>query len=256
MSLEVKNIDTFYEKIKILNGLSFTVKEGKVTAILGNNGAGKSTTLKSIMGLIDNQPEKGEILFKNTPIHTLPTEKRVAMGIAYVPEGREIFQELTVKENLWVGAYLRNNRKQIRHDLDRMFTFFPVLKERQKQLAGTLSGGEQQMLAIARAMMNKPELLILDEPSLGLSPLLVREIFRIIKEIKNQGVTLLLIEQNANMAFQVADFVYIMENGKFVLTGTAAELKENPDVQEFYLGIKESVSLKGYQRYKRKRTWR
>jgi len=232
------------------------VEEGKVTAILGSNGAGKSTTLNTIMGLIDDQPEKGSILFGGKPIQLRDTEKIVAYGIAYVPEGREVFEELTVRENLLVGAYLRRDRAGIRSDLQNMFDYFPVLETRVDQLAGTLSGGEQQMLAIARALMSRPKLIILDEPSLGLSPLLVKEIFGIIEAINRQGITILLVEQNANMALQVAHEVYIMENGKFVMKGPAEELKDDEDVREFYLGIKEIESLKGYQRYKRKRTWR
>lgn len=256
MLMEIKNIETYYDKVKVLNGISFSVEEGKVTAILGNNGAGKSTTLNSIMGLIDDQPEKGSIFFEGKPIQLKDTEKLVSMGIAYVPEGRQVFEELTVKENLLVGAYLRKDRKEIQSDLKRMLQYFPALESRTSQLAGTLSGGEQQMLAIARALMSRPKLIIMDEPSLGLSPLLVKEIFSIIKIINEEGITILLVEQNANMAFQVAHEVYIMENGRFVMTGSAAELKDNKDVQEFYLGIKEIESLKGYQRYKRKRTWR
>ena len=256
MLLEIKNIETYYDKVKVLNGVSFTVEEKKITAILGNNGAGKSTTLNSIMGLIDDQPEKGTILFKGEAIQLKDTEKLVAKGISYVPEGREVFEELTVKENLLVGAYLRKNRKEIQQDLKKMFGYFPVLEKRENQLAGTLSGGEQQMLAIARALMSKPTLMILDEPSLGLSPLLVKEIFGIIEMINQQGITILLVEQNANMAFQVADYVYIMENGRFVSKGLAEELQNDEDVKEFYLGVKEIESLKGYQRYKRKRTWR
>ena len=256
MILVVKNIETYYDKVKVLNGVSFSVEEGKITAILGNNGAGKSTTLNSIMGLIDDQPEKGIIIFEGKEIQLKNTEKIVAAGIAYVPEGREVFEELTVKENLLVGAYLRKNKKEIQSDLQKMFEYFPVLETRIDQLAGTLSGGEQQMLAISRALMSRPKLVIMDEPSLGLSPLLVKEIFQIIETINKNGITILLVEQNANMAFQVADEVYIMENGRFVISGPAKELKDNPDVQEFYLGIKEIESLKGYQRYKRKRTWR
>ena len=256
MLLEIKNIETYYDKVKVLNGVSFSVEEGKVTAILGNNGAGKSTTLNSIMGLIDDQPEKGQIFFEGTPIQLKDTEQIVQLGIAYVPEGREVFEELTVKENLMVGAYLRRDRKGIQADLARMFEYFPVLKSRIKQLAGTLSGGEQQMLAIARALMSRPKLIIMDEPSLGLSPLLVKEIFEIIETINQAGITILLVEQNANMAFQVAHQVYIMENGRFVKNGPAEELKDNEDVKEFYLGVREMESLKGYQRYKRKRTWR
>ncbi len=256
MLLEIKNIETYYDKVKVLNGVSFTVEKNKITAILGNNGAGKSTTLNSIMGLIDDQPEKGKILFEGREIQLKDTEKLVKMGISYVPEGREVFEELTVKENLLVGAYLRRNRKEIQNDMQKMFGFFPVLEKRVNQLAGTLSGGEQQMLAIARALMSKPTLMILDEPSLGLSPLLVKEIFSIIEIINQQGISILLVEQNANMAFQVADYVYIMENGRFVSKGTSEQLQNDEDVKEFYLGVKEIESLKGYQRYKRKRTWR
>jgi len=256
MLLEIKNIETYYDKIKVLNGISFSVEEGKVTAILGNNGAGKSTTLNTIMGLIDDQPEKGTIYFEGKPIQLKDTNKLISLGIAYVPEGREVFEELTVKENLMVGAYLRNDRSAIQADLRRMFDYFPALQSRIRQMAGTLSGGEQQMLAIARALMSRPKLIIMDEPSLGLSPILVKEIFSIIETINKEGITILLVEQNANMAFQVADEVYIMENGRFVMKGPAEELKDDEDVKEFYLGIKEVESLKGYQRYKRKRTWR
>lgn len=256
MLLEVKNIETYYDQVKVLNGVSFEVRAGTVTAILGNNGAGKTTTLNSIMGLIDDQPEKGRICFEGKPIQRKDTEKLVRLGIAYVPEGREVFEELTVRENLLVGAYLRRDRKGIKSDLQKMFGYFPVLESRLHQLAGTLSGGEQQMLAIARALMSRPKLIIMDEPSLGLSPLLVKEIFGIIETINQSGITILLVEQNANMAFQVAHYVYIMENGKFVMAGPAAELQDDENVREFYLGIKEIESLKGYQRYKRKRTWR
>ena len=256
MLLEVKNIETYYDQVKVLNGVSFEVQAGTVTAILGNNGAGKMTTLNSIMGLIDDQPEKGRIYFEGKPIQRKDTEKLVRLGIAYVPEGREVFEELTVRENLLVGAYLRRDRKGIKSDLQKMFGYFPVLESRLHQLAGTLSGGEQQMLAIARALMSRPKLIIMDEPSLGLSPLLVKEIFGIIETINQSGITILLVEQNANMAFQVAHYVYIMENGKFVMAGPAAELQDDENVREFYLGIKEIESLKGYQRYKRKRTWR
>ena len=256
MLLEVKNIETYYDKIKVLNGISFSVEEGLVTAILGNNGAGKSTTLNSIMGLIDDQPEKGSISFNGKNIQLINTEKIVGLGISYVPEGRQVFDELTVKENLMVGAYLRKDNKGIKDDLQRMFDYFPVLKSRVDQQAGTLSGGEQQMLAIARALMNRPKMMILDEPSLGLSPILVKEIFKIIEEINKTGITILLVEQNAHMAFEVAHNVYIMENGRFVMQGKAEDLKNEEDVQEFYLGVREIESLKGYQRYKRKRTWR
>jgi branched-chain amino acid transport system ATP-binding protein len=194
-------------------------------------------------------------LFDGDRIDGLDTEKIVSRGIGYVPEGREVFDELTVLENLQVGAYIRKDRKGIKQDLDRMFDYFPVLKDRQHQQAGTLSGGEQQMLAISRALMNRPTLLIMDEPSLGLSPALVKQIFSFIPIIRDEGVTILLVEQNAHMALKTSDFGYIMENGRFVHSGTAAELMEDEDVKEFYLGIKLEKSIKGGQRYKRKRRW-
>jgi len=253
--LEVKNIETYYDKVRALHGVSFEIKEGSITAILGNNGAGKTTTLNTVMGLLDDQPDKGTILYDGKRIDGKDTEKIVGMGIGYVPEGREVFDELTVKENLLVGAYLRSDRKGIQSDMDRMFEYFPVLKERLNQQAGKLSGGEQQMLAISRALMNRPKLLFMDEPSLGLSPALVKMVFGIIPTIRDSGITIVLVEQNANMALKVADFGYIMENGRFVTSGTAKELSEDEDVKEFYLGIKLEESVKGEQRYKRKRRW-
>jgi len=210
MLLSVNNIETYYDKIRALHGVSFEVQEGSITTILGLNGAGKSTILNTIMRLLDDdEPDKGTILFNGQAIHRKNTAYIVKQGIGYVPEGREIFDELTVKENLQVGAYLRSNRKEVEKDIDRIFTYFPVLKDRSKQLAGKLSGGEQQMLAISRALMNRPKLLLMDEPSLGLSPALVKMIFEIIPTIRAEGVTVLLVEQNANMALKVADFGYI-----------------------------------------------
>lgn len=256
MLLEIKNIETYYDKVKVLNGISFSVEEGSVTAILGNNGAGKSTTMNTILGLIDNQPDKGTIAFRGVPIHRKDTHKIVSMGIGYVPEGRDVFDELTVRENLMVGAYTRKDRKGIQQDIEKILTWFPSLQERISQPAGKLSGGEQQMLAIGRAIMSRPQLIIMDEPSLGLSPKLVTEIFEIIVNINREGYTVLLVEQNARMAFRVAQQVYIMENGRFVMKGPAAELEQDEDVREFYLGVRENESIKGYQRYKRKRTWR
>ncbi len=256
MLLQIENIETYYDKVKVLNGVSFGVAEGTITAILGSNGAGKSTTLNTILGLIDDQPEKGRITFKGQQIQGKDTNKIVAMGIAYVPEGREVFDELTVRENLLVGAYLRKDRQAIKQDIDKILNYFPSLADRIGQQAGKLSGGEQQMLAIGRALMSRPELIILDEPSLGLSPRLVTEIFDIIAEINREGHTVLLVEQNAYMAFKVAHEVYIMENGRFVMNGPAAEVERDEDVREFYLGVRENESIKGYQRYKRKRTWR
>lgn len=253
--LTVNNIETWYDHVRALHGVSFDVQKGSITTLLGNNGAGKTTTLNTIMGLIDDQPDKGTILFEGRPIHRLDTEKIVAMGIGYVPEGREVFEELTVRENLMVGAYLRGKTGKVAEDLQRMLHYFPALKDRLRQQAGTLSGGEQQMLAISRALMNRPTLLIMDEPSLGLSPALVKLIFDIIPAIRDEGVTILLVEQNAHMALKVSDFGYIMEHGRFVTSGPSKELMENEDVREFYLGIKLEKSVKGEQRYKRKRRW-
>ncbi|MBW2208695.1 MAG: ABC transporter ATP-binding protein, partial [Deltaproteobacteria bacterium] len=195
--LEIKNIETYYGLIYALRGLSLSVEEGTITAILGNNGAGKSTILKTVCGLIDDQPDKGTIEFMGKRIDGKDTEKIVRMGISYVPEGREVFEELTVRENLLMGAYIRKDRTGIKNDFDRVYGLFPVLKAREGQWAGTLSGGEQQMLAIGRALMNLPKLLFLDEPSLGLSPILVNDIFKIIRTIHKEGTTILLVEQNA-----------------------------------------------------------
>jgi branched-chain amino acid transport system ATP-binding protein len=255
MLLQVRNIETYYDKVRALHGVSFDIKEGSITAILGNNGAGKTTVLNTVMGLLDDQPDKGTILHNGQRIDRMDTERIVARGIGYVPEGREVFDELTVKENLMVGAYLRQDRSGIKSDMDRMFEYFPVLKERLNQLAGTLSGGEQQMLAISRALMNRPKLLLMDEPSLGLSPALVLMIFDIIPAIRSEGITVVLVEQNAHMALKIADFGYIMENGRFVTSGTAKDLHDDDDVKEFYLGVKLETSVKGQQRYKRKRRW-
>ncbi|MDH5561511.1 MAG: ABC transporter ATP-binding protein [Deltaproteobacteria bacterium] len=254
--LSVHNIETYYDLIYAVRGVSFSLTEGEITTILGTNGAGKSTILKTIMGLIDDQPEKGVIQFEGKKINHKDTEKIVKMGISYVPEGRQVFEELTVMENLQMGAYLRRDRGGINKDIQRIYDYFPILKEREKQWAGTLSGGEQQMLAISRALMSKPKLLFLDEPSLGLSPLLVKEIFEIIKLINQEGVTILLVEQNANMALGIAKKGLILESGRFVLNGSSKELLKNKDVQEFYLGIKTEVATKGYQRWKRKKSWR
>ena len=254
--LEIKNIETFYTLIYALRGVSLSVDEGTITAILGNNGAGKSTLLKTVMGLIDDQPDKGTIEFLGKRIDRKDPEVIVRMGLSYVPEGREVFEELSVKENLLMGAYIRKDRGNIKKDIERIYQHFPVLKGRENQWAGTLSGGEQQMLAIGRALMNSPKLLFLDEPSLGLSPILVKEIFQIIKEINKQGVTILLVEQNARMALSISDIGLILENGRFVMKGRSKELLEDKDVQEFYMGMRSEESAKGYQRWKRKKRWR
>jgi branched-chain amino acid transport system ATP-binding protein len=254
--LEIKNIETFYVLIYALRGVSLTVDEGTVTAILGNNGAGKSTILKTVMGLINDQPDKGSIEFMGKRIDDKDTEVIVRMGLSYVPEGREVFEELSVRENLLMGAYIRKDRKAIKKDFEQIYQYFPVLEQREDQWAGTLSGGEQQMLAIGRALMNRPKLLFLDEPSLGLSPLLVREIFNIVKTINDGGVTILLVEQNARMALSISNVGLILENGRFVMKGKSSELMEDRDVQEFYMGVRSEESAKGYQRWKRKKRWR
>ena len=254
--LKINNIETCYRLVYALRGVSLEVPEGKITAILGPNGAGKSTLLKTVVGLIEDQPDKGTIELMGKRIDGLEVEDIVRMGISFVPEGREVFEELTVRENLLMGAYPRHDSTGVKKDFDRVYELFPVLRQRDRQWAGTLSGGEQQMLAIGRALMADPTLLFLDEPSLGLAPVMVRKIFEVIREINSSGVTILLVEQNARMAFNVAHYALVLENGRFVLEGTPENLMEDDDVKEFYLGVKSEVSVKGYQRYKRKKKWR
>ncbi|MCJ8502696.1 ABC transporter ATP-binding protein [Desulfatitalea alkaliphila] len=255
--LKVNNIETWYDLIRALHGISFEINQGDVVALLGSNGAGKTTVLKTIMRLFydakTEQPEKGTIEFLGTPIQRRDTSAIVKMGIGYVPEGREVFPELNVLENLLMGAYTRNDKDGIQADLENVFRHFPILRERTKQQAGLMSGGEQQMLAIGRALMSRPKLLMLDEPSLGLSPLLTHEIFQIIKNINEQdGVTIFLVEQNVNMALKYAHFAYLLENGRIVRADTPAVLREDEDIKEFYLGIAREQSVKGYKRYRRK----
>jgi branched-chain amino acid transport system ATP-binding protein len=255
--LQVKNIETlYYGLIKALRGISLDIQEGTISVVLGGNGAGKTTALKTIMGLLDDQPDKGTIEFLGKRIDGRDAEEIVNLGIALVPEGREVFPELTVRENLWMGAYIRKDGKGVQEDMERIYRYFPILRERSSQQAGYLSGGEQQMVAIGRALMTRPKLLMLDEPSLGLSPILVQEIFKIIQTINREGTTILLVEQNARMALSVAHFGYVLENGRIVLANTPQNLMEDEDVKEFYLGIKTEVAGKGYQRWRRKKRWR
>lgn len=232
--LHVKDINVFYGAIHAIKDISFQVNEGEIVTLIGANGAGKSTTLKTISGL--TKPKSGSILYKDVNLSVLPSFEIVKQGISQVPEGRRIFANMSVKENLEMGAYQRKDRAGINHDIDHVYDLFPRLKERQNQMAGTLSGGEQQMLATGRGLMSRPKLLLLDEPSMGLAPLLVKEIFEIIKAINKDGTTILLVEQNAHMALSIAHRAYVLETGKIVLEGPAAELAQNEQVKKAYLG--------------------
>ena len=232
--LQVKEIDVYYGAIHALKKLSLEVEQGSIVTLIGANGAGKTTTLKSISGLL--RPKTGSIVFKGTDINKVAPEKIVGLGISQVPEGRRVFSTMTVMENLEMGAYLRRDKKGMADDMENVFTRFPRLKERRKQLAGTLSGGEQQMLATARALIIKPQIILMDEPSMGLSPILVNEIFTIIKEINQMGTTVLLVEQNAKMALSIADYAYVIETGRIVLEGEAKSLLENDAIKKAYLG--------------------
>ena len=235
MLLEVNDLNVYYGAIHALQGVSFTVNEGEIVSLIGANGAGKSTTLRTVSGIL--RPRKGYIKFKGQDITMTPAEQIVRLGIGQVPEGRKIFAPLTVRENLEMGAYTRNDPAEIEQSMQRAFASFPRLKERISQLGGTLSGGEQQMLATARGLMSRPTLLLMDEPSMGLSPILVEEIFRIIKEINSQGTSILLVEQNALMALSVAHRAYVLETGRIVLEGEAEKLREDPKVKAAYLGV-------------------
>jgi branched-chain amino acid transport system ATP-binding protein len=232
--LEVKNIQVAYGKIIAVKDVSVTVNEGEIVTLIGSNGAGKSTTLRTISGLI--KPKSGEITFNGKRIDGVPGHEIVGMGICHSPEGRRIFPRMTVKENLELGAFLRNNKSEVAADMDRVLDLFPRLKERIKQTAGTMSGGEQQMLAVSRALMGDPKLLLLDEPSMGLAPVLVELIFDTIVKIRKQGITILLIEQNATAALEVADRAYVLESGKVKMSGSAAELRSDDKVTKAYLG--------------------
>ena len=231
--LELENIHSYYGHIHALRGISLTVEEGEVVTLIGSNGAGKTTTLRSINGILS--PREGRIIFRGEEIQGVPAHDMSSKGIAQSPEGRKIFSRMTVLENLEMGAYHRNDRKEIQDDMDRVYDLFSRLKEREKQEAGTMSGGEQQMLAIGRALMSRPKLLLLDEPSMGLAPVLVERIFQIIKEINRQGTTILLVEQNVNVALDIATRGYVLETGEIVNAASAEKLRQDPKVREVYL---------------------
>ncbi|MBN1266367.1 MAG: ABC transporter ATP-binding protein [Anaerolineales bacterium] len=233
--LKVENLHVYYGHIHAVQGISFSVEEGEILTLIGANGAGKSTTLKAIMGLL--KPKQGSITFDGQPITRIRPEKVITLGIGYVPEGRRIFPVLTTEENLEIGAFSRKDLQKIEEDKEHMFEQFPVLKERRDQLAGSMSGGEQQMLAIARAMMSRPRMILMDEPSLGLAPILVEQLFELIAELNRQGTTILLSEQNANSALQIANRCVVLETGTIALQGTAEEMRSNNEVQRTYLGI-------------------
>ena len=252
--LELLNVESSYGPVQALRGVSLTVMEGKIATVLGGNGAGKSTILKTISGIID--PNKGQIKFAAEEIHGWNPDRIVRAGISHVPEGREVFPLLSVEDNLKMGAYTRADRDGVARDIETVYAYFPILRERAKQDAGLLSGGQQQMLAIARALLSNPKLMLLDEPSLGLSPILTKEIFEIIIRInRERGTTILLVEQNAQMALKTADFGYVLEVGRIVMEDSCAALMEKEDIKEFYLGIKED-SARGHRRWKKKKTWR
>jgi branched-chain amino acid transport system ATP-binding protein len=252
--LVVNNIETSYGPIMAIRGVSFTVPAGAIVAILGANGAGKTTILKTVSGVMN--PQKGKVIFDGREIQRMDPDKVVRLGLSHVPEGREVFPFLTVRENLRMGAYTRGDAEGVARDLEMVYGYFPVLRERSEQRAGALSGGEQQMLAISRALMARPRMMLLDEPSLGLSPRLVKEIFDIIVRInREQAVTVLLVEQNAHMALGIAGYGYVLEVGRIVMEDACARLLEKDDIKEFYLGMKEQ-SVRGTRRWKRKKTWR
>lgn len=232
--LEVKGLEVYYGVIQALKGIDFEVNEGEIVTLIGANGAGKTTTMQSVIGLIP--PKAGTVSFEGKEITHLHCHKIVSLGMSQVPEGRRIFQELTVYQNLLMGAYIQKDKKAIKEDIEKIYARFPRLEERKNQIAGTLSGGEQQMLAMGRALMSRPKLLMLDEPSMGLSPLLVDEVFTIIKDLNKEGTTVLLVEQNAGKSLAISDRAYVLENGKIVLSGTGEELLQSEEVKKAYLG--------------------
>ena len=260
--LVVNNIEVVYNHvILVLKGVSLNVRKGGITTLLGGNGAGKTTTLKSISNLLASERgevTKGSISFENNDVHALDPSQLVKLGVIQVMEGRHCFEHLTVEENLLTGAYTRKNNKEVKHDLERVYEYFPRLKERRTSQAGYTSGGEQQMVAIGRALMANPRMILLDEPSMGLAPQLVKQIFEIVSKInKQEGVTILLAEQNTNMALQYAEYAYILENGRVVMEGSAKSMRDNEDVKEFYLGISSQgrQSYRDFKQYRRRKRW-
>jgi branched-chain amino acid transport system ATP-binding protein len=252
--LTLSNVESAYGPIKAIRGVSLRVTQGEIATVLGSNGAGKTTILKTISGIID--PSRGSIQFNGEDITAVDPTIVVQKGLSHVPEGREVFPLLSVRDNLLMGAYTRKDRDQVARDIEGVFGYFPILRERAAQDAGLLSGGQQQMLAISRALMASPKLILLDEPSLGLSPKLTKEIFEIVVRInRERGTTILLVEQNANMALNASDYGYVLENGRIVMEDTCERLREKDDIKEFYLGMKEE-GLRGERRWKKKKTWR
>ncbi|MFP5399530.1 MAG: ABC transporter ATP-binding protein [Gammaproteobacteria bacterium] len=252
--LKLSNVESAYGPIKAIRGVSLQVERGRIATVLGSNGAGKTTILKTISGIID--PRKGTVEFKGANITAQDPALIVQQGLVHVPEGREVFPLLSVHDNLLMGAYTRSDRDAVACDLETVYHYFPILKERERQDAGLLSGGQQQMLAISRALMAAPDLMLLDEPSLGLSPKLTKEIFEIVVRInRERGTTMLLVEQNANMALNAADYGYVLENGRIVMEDTCERLRDKEDIKEFYLGMKEA-GARGERRWKKKKTWR
>ena len=253
--LQIDNLESYYGPIMAIRGVSLKVFEGQIVTVLGANGAGKTTLLKTISGVMD--PEKGTIQMGGTAIQSLDPDAIVRRGIVHVPEGREIFPLMTVAENIAMGAYTRKDRSTISDDEEMVYSYFPILKDRRTQRAGTLSGGQQQMLAIGRGLMSHPKLMLLDEPSLGLSPLLTQEIFEIIVRLnKEQKVTMMLVEQNAKVALDAADYGYVMELGRIVMNDSAEVLAASKDIQEFYLGVSQDENQRGQRRWKQRKTWR
>ena len=252
--LKLLNVESAYGPIKAIRGVSLQVRRSEIATVLGSNGAGKTTILKTISGIID--PRKGSIEFKGQNITAQDPALIVQQGLSHVPEGREVFPLLSVHDNLLMGAYTRKDRDGVARDMENVYTYFPILRDRAKQDAGLLSGGQQQMLSISRALMANPDLILLDEPSLGLSPKLTKEIFEIVVRInRERGTTILLVEQNANMALNASDYGYVLENGRIVMEDTCAHLREKDDIKEFYLGLKEE-GVRGERRWKKKKTWR